>query len=251
VIDQVKQAVLSKYSADPSGLSWFPRFAEACRTLYDSEQEPTDIGILSCEPKLNYKMNPSREFLGWLIEHPELIVKHTPTEKRNRSMDTHQKREALFSGCEKTKAQATAALKRFSGSLKGEWWRFEGPIEFDIVLLSDSTFFAINLATPFQSWPENPRYPQRHYFFRSLDCAMAFAELTHRRHFFVAHLTETDEEVEIQNAIIEQILSDHKNQIDGLPHLTHEERRSLMAHFLGSQSIGKALAIRSSDRKVS
>jgi hypothetical protein len=249
-MDQVKQAILSMFSTDTSGSMWLPRFAGACRTLNDSTPVPSTFGSLVCEPKHKYKTNPSREFLRWLIEHPEVIVKHTSAEKQNRGIETQQKRDALFSGCERTKSQANAALKRFSGSLKSEWWRFEGPIEFDIVLLSETTFFAIDVATPSRTWLENPRYPNRHYFFRSLDCAMAFAELTNREHFFVAHITETENESKIHNAFVEQILTDRKKQADGLPHLTDDNREKLIKHFLGVQAIEKAKAITASDRKA-
>ena len=239
-MNQTKQAITGLYETDGSGLSWLESTVSRMRVRDYAAALPDSLGKLQSEPKFRYKLNPTREFLRWLIENSDAIVRHSAIERQHRAMATTQKRDQLFSGCEKTLKQALSAVKRFSASLKGEWWRFEGPIEVDCFLLTDTTVVAIDVVTSDEhEWTTNPRYPQRHYLLRSLDCASAFARLTNREHFFVGHVVEPDRVVEQHRVNTEQLLADSDVVEASLPHLTPPEREALVSHFLGATSLSE------------
>ena len=225
------------YKSDTTGETGLYAFLQQCRTASTAAPLYGSIGKLMSEPKANYKTNPSREFLRWLIENPDWIVRQNQTEKMHRTMSTVDKREALFSGCPKAKSLAISSVQRFAGSLKSEWWRFEGTTDFDLVLLTDSTVIAIDVTDGQRSWPINPRYPQRHYLFRSLDCVHAFARLTSKQYFYYINIAETSLAKDIQCELVEELFQSEARIIEGLPHLSASDQSKLLTHFLGVQEI--------------
>ncbi len=246
-----KDAILALYAGDASGRTWLEGVAASFAKHAIKVDAQIQLGQLQCPPKLKYKINPSNEFLRWLIENNHQIVRHSETETQNRGFNTLEKRERLFAGCEVTLKAALTAVDRLTASLKSEWWRFEGPCELDCVLLTQTTVFALIFFDTAAEWPTNPRYPQRHHLLRLLDCTSAFAQHSKRPNFYVGHIAMNNAACGIHANEVETIFNDSEIVRNSLPHLSPQDRENLINHYLGCIPVS-ALPLQSiiSDRQA-
>jgi len=182
-------------------------------------QKEYGIDTIELEKCFEYSMEPSVNFLRWLIMNPNML---TWPKGMKYSKNTEIKRRVLIGGDTEIKEKALAELfKCGSNKSSKKWWAFEGFTEIDCLIETDSLILAVegkrteDGPSKSTSW-----YKNRNQIIRNLEVLQQKA----------------------MNKPFAVILIDDKNDFKltqkdiylGLPHMTVEERIDLITHYLGS-----------------
>ncbi len=124
-----------------------------------------------------YPAAPSRQLLGWFIDHPDEL---TWPARDDSSVETVRLRRALI-GDEppgaRTRAQDRANdLLRRSAPLGHAWWRFEDPSTLDCALSTDRLVVVIQGRRADEPGPSTPWFPRRSELVRDLEAARRLSE---------------------------------------------------------------------------
>jgi hypothetical protein len=185
--------VESLFARDPGGRSWLPSLLDACEGarahLGAFVDDPgylevplavrAQTGMLAC---FSYPAAPTRQLLGWYVDHPEALTRSTEAEALPpTSAETKLLRRALLDDDppgSQARAQSRAqALVRSSPPRLPIWWRFEEPGRLDCVLATDQLF--VSITAPDERGglrPATPWYPQRSELVRDLESARRLAD---------------------------------------------------------------------------
>jgi len=190
-----------------------------CRAYRDKILKQYKINSIQLENCFEFSLPPSRSFLKWLIENPEKL--QWPKGQKY-SESTHSCRRALIDGDKIIQSKALHALAH-SGAEKSQkqWWAFEGFTEVDCFIQTDSFILAIEGKRTEKGPSESVSwYPYRNQIVRNLESVQQYAGT---RNFSVV-LIDEKEDYELTSVMID----------NSLPHLSADERKNLVSHYLGS-----------------
>ena len=144
----------SLFARDPGGRSWLPGLLDACEGarahLGEFVDDPgylevplavrAQTGMLAC---FSYPAAPTRQLLGWYIDHPEALTRSTEAESLPpTSAETKLLRRALLDddppGSQARAQDRAHDLLRASTPRLPTWWRFEEPGRLDCLLATDA-----------------------------------------------------------------------------------------------------------------
>jgi hypothetical protein len=233
----------SLFAHDPGGRSWLPGLLDACEgaraRLGEIVEDPgylevplavrAETGMLAC---FSYPAAPTRQLLGWYIEHPEALAR--PAEAAaSASAETKLLRRTLLDDDPpgmRVRAQDRARdLLRSSTPRSPTWWRFEEPGRLDCFLATERV--VVSITAPSERGglhPATPWYPQRSELVRDLEAARRLAD----GRAFVGVLIGDDETpagVADEPAIAATFAG-------GTPHLDDRGRDDLRDGYLGHLS---------------
>ncbi|MBI4322566.1 MAG: hypothetical protein HY675_29090 [Chloroflexi bacterium] len=222
------------YDKEKTGETWLARLLQLPQHTRTSII-PENLGYLDQPPVFELPADPPRRFLRWLLEHREGLCCPNQGIQKKWSKRTQQKRQALLRGDELVCEEAIAELEG-SDRLPGRaWWRLEGVTRVDCAITTPTTaIFVEGKRTEMGASKAVEWYPCRNQVLRNLDCASVFAEQTKRQQFFVLLVVEGKivDQDPVRQAEIKSITSPDTIRTS-LPHLNDDERRDLLAHYLG------------------
>jgi hypothetical protein len=185
--------VESLFARDAGGRSWLPGLLNACEgarshlgVLVDEPgylEVPLAVraqtGMLAC---FSYPAAPTRQILGWYIDHPEALTRSTAAQSLPpTTAETKLLRRALLDddppGSQLRAQHRAHDLVRSSSPRLPAWWRFEEPGRLDCVLATDQLF--VSITAPCERGglrPATAWYPQRSELVRDLESARRLAE---------------------------------------------------------------------------
>jgi hypothetical protein len=183
----------SLFARDPGGRSWLPGLLDACpggrARLGEMVDDPSGLevplavraetGMLAC---FSYPAAPTRQLLGWYIDHPEALTRSTEAESLPPvSAESKLLRRALLDDeppGSRARAQDRAHDLLRSGTPRlPTWWRFEEPGRLDCLLATPR--LVVSITAPGERGglrPATPWYPQRSELVRDLESARRLAE---------------------------------------------------------------------------
>ena len=209
-------------AAAPGGPERLGELADAPGWLVTPLAVRAATGRLAC---FEQPVMPSRDLLGWYIDHPESLTWHDDPDA---SAQATQLRRALI--CDEppgtqAKAQDRAReLLHSRSGLSAEWWRLEGPGRLDCVLITDRIVVSIVACRSEPPAAVTPWYPARTELVRAIEGARHLA--AHR-----AWATLLLSDVPLPGAGLAEIGAQLG---DGAPHLDAEQRRAAEAAYLGN-----------------
>lgn len=241
--------VESLFARDAGGRSWLPGLLDACEggraRLGELVDDPGGLevplavraqtGMLAC---FSYPAAPTRQLLGWYIDHPEALTRPADAES-SASPETRLLRRALLDDDPpgtRVRAQDRAHdLLRSSTPRLPTWWRFEEPGRLDCLLATPRLVVSITAPCergglrPATSW-----YPQRSELVRDLESARRLAE---GRAFAGLLICDGDPPAEVADAsaVAATIAA-------GTPHLDGTARDDVLHGYLGCLSWAQARA---------
>ena len=168
------------------------------------------------------ELPPPKEFLRWLLEHPEAM--QWPAERGGRERifigETQSNREALLAGNPATQAEALQALEREGVAVSQRaWWAFEGFTNVDCLLETEKLLLLVEGKRTEAISSSTEWFPRRNQVVRLLESARKRA--AGKKNYAV--LVCAEKAVGIPDAAWRE----------SLPHLAESERAELQAHFLG------------------
>jgi hypothetical protein len=183
----------SLFTRDAGGRSWLPSLLDACdgarAHLGEFVDDPgylevplavrAQTGMLAC---FSYPAAPTRQLLGWYVDHPEALTRSTEAESLPpTSAETKLLRRALLDddppGSQVRAQNRAHVLMGSSPPRLPIWWRFEEPGRLDCVLATDQLF--VSITAPCERGglrPATPWYPQRSELVRDLESARRLAD---------------------------------------------------------------------------
>ena len=190
-----------------------------CKCYKDKILEQYTNKPIQLENCFEFSLPPSRSFLKWLIENPDKL--RWPKGKKY-GKQTQLKRRALIDGDKKVQSEALHALEHSCAERsRKKWWAFEGFTEVDCLLETDSFILAIEGKRTEEGPSESVSwYPDRNQIVRNLESAQQYAGT---RNFAVALIDEKGD-FKLTSEMID----------NSLPHLSVDERKNLVSHYLGS-----------------
>jgi hypothetical protein len=245
---------------DPTGGSWLPalvrlgdagtayqqRLADSAGVLLPGQTKRRaynekclkryGLSAIKLEKCFEREFPPPEAVLAWLVADPSRMprpdlrqIKESTREKKRR-----YRREELF-GYHGDKAREEAvkdALKKIrkKGALasRDKWWAFEGFVEVNCCLETDRLLLFVTCKRDDVLAPATPWYPARDELFRDLEVARANAG---GREYALLLITEAPFGP----------VGDGEARAS-LPHLSDEDRRDLLSHYLGSTTWREACA---------
>ena len=185
--------------------------------------DPTlkQIGIkeIFLENCFEYSLPPPLKFLEWLILNP---TKMKWPGKKEFKEPTQTKRKSLLANNEDIIKEALSLLNQAkSNNRKKTWWMFEGYTEVDCLLETEKFFLGIegkrteNGPSISTSW-----YPQRNQIVRNLEALQQYAS----GKGFGLILIDEKGGYNLDETTVNQ----------SLPHLSQDERKELLNHYLGN-----------------
>jgi hypothetical protein len=225
------------YCQDTTGEAWLRRLLGMAQREAGAETVavPATLGHLAPPPHFEFPTDPPREYLEWLVMHPQALTSPPENAWKSWSGRTQEKRRALLAGDPAIQAEAIAELQKRSHLPRRAWWRLEGVTYVDCALLTETTaIFVEGKRTEIGPSKRVLWYPGRNQVLRVLDCAAAHARRTRRKHYFAILVVEEGlvKGDPIRQAEIEGVTSPSTVR-ESLPHLTDEERTALLSHYLG------------------
>lgn len=207
--------------SDNSGGQWLGKLMSL-----GGRAAPDDPGTLIVPPLFEFLADPPRDFLAWLVSHPEsLSVPSYPT-----SESTQRKREALLEGNASARAAALAKIKDITADHWPRWLCFEGTTKVDCALLTRKlVLFIEGKRTETGPSPNISWYRGRDQVLRNLDCARWYAQ-RYGLDYYAMLIIEGDDES--KRAAARNVESERCVR-SSLPHLTKSERADAMKHYLG------------------
>ena len=171
---------------------------------------------------------PVKEFLRWLLEHPEAM--QWPVERgggeRIFSGEMQSNREALLAGNQAVQANALQELERGgTANAQRAWWAFEGFASVDCLLETDKLLVLIEGIRTEAVPSSTDWFPQRNKVVRYLESARNRA--AGKKNYAV--LVCAEKAIRISDAMWKE----------SLPHLAETERAEVQAHFLGFVTWGR------------
>jgi hypothetical protein len=239
-LKRVQPIFKALYKKDPSGASWLqPLLKMVKREGYPKPLKITaNLGDLTQKPLFEFPVDPPKSYLKWLIKYPEKLKRPPRAMCEKWSEHTQKMRQALLAGDKELQAKAISDLEKCSSLPKSSWWRFEGVTYVDCALLTNSTVvFIEGKWTEVGASKEVLWYDKRNQVLRNLDCAVTYAQQKGLQHYFVIMVVEKDllDQNPARREEIEAIMS--PEIIKGsLPHLTDDERKEVLPHYLGTTS---------------
>ncbi len=191
----------------------------AMRKFSDSTLKDYGVKTIELESCFEKSMEPAENFLRWLIENP-LKMKWPSNAKYSKV--TEEKRRALFTNDSKVQKEALELLKA-NGVKKSfkKWWSFEGFTEVDCLIETDTMILAIEGKRTEDGPSESIIwYKNRNQIIRNLETIQRYAN----GKLFAVILIDDKGDFNLTKDIID----------NGLPHLTPQERKELIEHYLGS-----------------
>jgi hypothetical protein len=185
--------VESLFARDAGGRSWLPGLLDASEGgrahlgwLVDEPgylEVPLAVrgttGMLAC---FSYPAAPTRQLLGWYIDHPEALTRSASTESSPpTSAESKLLRRTLLDddppGTRERAQDRAHDLLRAGTPRLPTWWRFEEPGRLDCVLATDQLFLSITAPCERGGLrPATPWYPHRSELVRDLESARRLAE---------------------------------------------------------------------------
>jgi hypothetical protein len=245
--------VESLFARDPGGRSWVPSLLgvwPGARTrLGEIVDDPgylevplavrAETGMLAC---FSYPAAPTRQLLGWYIDHPEALTRPdaSPSPSPSASEETKLLRRTLLDDDPpgtRVRAQDRARDLLRSGTPRSPtWWRFEEPGRLDCFLATERLVVSITAPTVRGGLcPATPWYPQRSGLVRDLEAARRLAD----GRAFVGVLIGDDEppvELADESAVAATFAA-------GTPHLDDAGRDDLRNGYLGHLSWAQLRAV--------
>jgi len=235
----------SLFARDPGGRSWLPSLLGACQgaraRLGEIVDDPgylevplavrAETGMLAC---FSYPAAPTRQLLGWYIDHPEALTRPAPVAgSASASAETKLLRRTLLDDDPpgtRVRAQDRAHdLLRSSTPRLPTWWRFEEPGRLDCFLATERLVVSVTAPSDRGGLrPATPWYPQRSELVRDLEAARRLAD----GRAFVGVLIGGDAppaEVADEAAVAATVAA-------GAPHFDDAGRDDLRAGYLGHLS---------------
>ena len=239
-LNRVQPVFKALYKRDPSGASWLqPLLRMVKREGYPRPLKiAADLGDLTEDPQFEFPVDPPKLYLRWLVKNPNGLRSPPPAMWKKWSKHTQEMRQALLEGDEDIQIKALSELEKCSSLPKASWWRFEGVTYVDCALLTNSAvIFVEGKWTEVGASKEVLWYDKRDQVLRNLDCAVTYAKQKGLQHYFVIMVIEKDlvEKDPARRNEIDAVMS--PEIIKGsLPHLTDEERKGILSHYLGTTS---------------
>lgn len=185
------------------------------------------VGVLTAPPCFEFLAAPSKEFLRWLVEHPqEWPAKWETIKMRGEILDA---RRSLVRG-EPARSEALKAI-RDAGPAPSDysgWWCLEGPSHIDCALFTEN-------AVIFIEGKRTEREPSKTISFcatrnqiaRNLDCAKRYGQEKGVDYYALLVIEDGSESrISAAKEIAEQLAL-------SLPHLSSDELQEVEQHYLG------------------
>ena len=241
---RVQPVFRALHRLDPSGERWLRSLLQIAGRGSEPKPPsiPFDIGTLKqgigkgTDPNrgvcFEFRVDPPRAFLKWLVEHPEKLRCPPDSEWQKWSDRTRNKRRALLNGDRPVQAEALTEIGRTPLRSRG-WWRLEGRTSVDCALFTETAVIFIEGKRTERGPSKNIVWyaEERDQVLRNLDCAAEYAREHKIPYFFALMVIEKvvhDEEA--LNRTITDPISTRKS----LPHLDEYSRRDLLSHYLGT-----------------
>lgn len=241
---RVRPAFQQLLKRDPSGASWLPRLLDLvavnpvaqrmvanpgrlnpaiCVRRRYADRLQGDVEIEQC---FEFSVPPRPDFLAWLLDNPDALewpmsggqpkVFGTKTQGQRQALiqkdDADRRKQAQEDGHKE--------LRRGASEPEKKWWAFEGATEVDCFLETDTLVLVIEGKRTESLSESTMWYHGRNQLHRNLEAAR---ERATGREYGVLVISEEPLE--------EKALGDPAR---GFPHMTHEDRSELMAHYLGN-----------------
>ncbi len=207
---------------DATGKGWLPSLMR----LGGRGAAPEVPGLLSTPPWFEFPAPPPRDFLEWLVTHPEKLdrPKYTTGDL------TKQKRDKLLAKDPAVLQEAISAIKDPASDHQRKWWCFEGTSMVDCALFTPRlVLFVEGKRTEAGSSPDVSWYRGRDQVLRNLDCARSYARQRELDYYTMLIIEDGDKEREKKAREV----GSSKCVASSLPHLTKTEQREIMQHYLG------------------
>jgi hypothetical protein len=245
-ITRVRPFFQSLLRRDPSGRDWLPNllslskssplletnpgellpWVTITRSYKDKvlKRPPYNIQAIRLERCFEYRLPPPKAFLSWLIDNasPEVWAKKRKGKMRE---ETREWRDKLFclkgADARRESADEARALLDEHGSQGSDkkWWAFEGFTEVDCYLETDRLILLIEGKRTEPLSKATDWYTGRNQLMRNLE---AIGEKAGGKNFGVMVLAE------------DAIPAPSRREVrSSVPHLTSEQRESLMKRFWG------------------
>jgi hypothetical protein len=206
---------------DPLGTTWLARLMRL-----GSRKAPASGGTLAAPPCFEFPAPPPRDFLRWLVEHPEKL--ESPSYKV--SANTKRKRDGLRSGEPGVREQALAAIDDPSSNHRGKWWCLEGTTMVDCALFTkEMVLFVEGKRTELEPSPHVSWYRGRNQVLRNLDCARWYGKI-HGLDYYALLIIEDGDAGRKKKA---SEVDAPRSVSSSLPHLPAPAREEAMRHYLG------------------
>ncbi|HLI59134.1 MAG TPA: hypothetical protein VKV21_05665 [Solirubrobacteraceae bacterium] len=206
--------------AAPRGRARFGELADAPGWLQAPVAVRTETGRRGA---FEYPAVPSRELLGWFIDHPERLNR---VEDADASAETLRLRSALLDddppGARARAQDRAHDLLRERTPFGDAWWRFEPPRVADCLLMTDRLVLLVSDGASALA-PATPWFPPRTGLARDLEAARRFAEGHKAWGVLVLGL---EDDAADADAILRRIG-------EGAPHLDADAHHELAAGYLG------------------
>jgi hypothetical protein len=224
------------FSRNAAGVGWLTALLQAApgglERLGELATEPgwlvTPLAVRAVSGRLacfEQPAMPSRELLGWYIEHPSALTWY---EDAAASAQARQLRRALVcdepAGAQAKAQERALELLRTQSRLSAQWWRLEDPAHLDCILITDRLVVSIVAPRGGTPAPVTPWYPPRSELVRALEGAHQVA--AHR-----AWATLLLSDTPVPGAGLDEIAT---QLAVGTPHLRPEERRAAQTAYLGN-----------------
>jgi hypothetical protein len=189
-------------------------------------EAPESPGILTVPPWFEFPAPPPRDFLEWLVTHPEKL-----TRPKYATGDlTKQKREKLRAKDTAVLQEAISAIGDSASDHHRKWWCLEGTTSVDCALFTKNlVLFVEGKRTESGSSPDVSWYHGRDQVLRNLDCARWYGQQHELDYYTMLIIEDGDKEGAKRAREIES----PKRIASSLPHLSEAERQKMMRHYLG------------------
>ena len=232
-LTRVQPVFNALYEKDPIGKSW----VSALLHLGSRSKQATipEIIPLRQPPVFEFSADPPKSFLKYLINNPSKLSSPTSSYWNQCSVNTREKRKALLAGDVPTQTEAIQKIDGVKKLQSKVWWRLEGVTQVDCALIAENTVIFIEGKRTERGASKNIIwYQHRNQVLRNLDCAAEYADQNGLQNYFVMlvvekRLTENDP---VRKGEIKQVLLPETIE-SSLPHLTANQRKEIMTHYLG------------------
>jgi len=222
------------YLKDKAGESWIEPLLKLASDSKSSLDGLTLHNLVEA-PIFELSAHPPKSFLRWLISNPEKLS--SPPEKfwEKWGSATRNKRKVFLKGDKNVQIEALKELDNCQNIPDRTWWRLEGVTKVDCALrTSNAIIFIEGKRTERGASKDILWYPNRNQVLRNLDCASEYTKNHGLKYFFVMIVVEKDlfendhyRQEEVKNIVNPQTVK------DSFPHLSEEEQKRLMNHYLG------------------
>jgi hypothetical protein len=177
-----------------------------------------------------YPAAPTRELLGWLIDHPERLIR---PDRERPTPETERLRRALLDddppGVRARAQERAHELLRRSAPFGEAWWRFEQAHTADCLLTTDRLVLLVHGGDDGPA-PATPWFPQRTALVRDLEAARRLGDGGKAWGVLALGARDGGDDA--------RVLADEI--ADGAPHLDPAGREELAAGYLGALDWARA-----------